>query len=291
MSSNQNKFKLILEFIELVKQKPEWEIEHLCDLLKINQDDFEYIINTVSDLYISNDFDLLLDIEIDNEKIKILINEVATTTHLITDMDLLSIYKILLDANIDFLESYIPSDYLTTFKETIDKYIPTQIDTIDTIKLNDFNLFEGENITIEYSPLGTISSYKYRIKPLSIVNNVEGVALLALDITANKTKTFLINRIVNISNEMLDSLKTKKTTASEKYIFEFSFRDGYAHLPELVDGIRFNRKNIYSVAFRNEDIALEFYKLNIYKIKAIGNNTFDDEINSSFNKVIKLINK
>ena len=291
MSSNQNKFKLILEFIELVKQKPEWEIEHLCDLLKINQDDFEYIINTVSDLYISNDFDLLLDIEIDNEKIKILINEVATTTHLITDMDLLSIYKILLDANIDFLESYIPSDYLTTFKETIDKYIPTQIDTIDTIKLNDFNLFEGENITIEYSPLGTISSYKYRIKPLSIVNNVEGVALLALDITANKTKTFLINRIVNISNEMLDSLKTKKTTASEKYIFEFSFRDGYAHLPELVDGIRFNKKNIYSVAFRNEDIALEFYKLNIYKIKAIDNNTFDDEINSSFNKVIKLINK
>ena len=291
MSSNQNKFKLILEFIELVKQKPEWEIEHLCDLLKINQDDFEYIINTVSDLYISNDFDLLLDIEIDNEKIKILINEVATTTHLITDMDLLSIYKILLDANIDFLESYIPSDYLTTFKETIDKYIPTQIDTIDTIKLNDFNLFEGENITIEYSPLGTISSYKYRIKPLSIVNNVEGVALLALDITANKTKTFLINRIVNISNEILDSLKTKKTTASEKYIFEFSFRDGYAHLPELVDGIRFNKKNIYSVAFRNKDIALEFYKLNIYKIKAIDNNTFDDEINSSFNKVIKLINK
>ena len=67
MSSNQNKFKLILEFIELVKQKPEWEIEHLCDLLKINQDDFEYIINTVSDLYISNDFDLLLDIEIDNK--------------------------------------------------------------------------------------------------------------------------------------------------------------------------------------------------------------------------------
>ena len=291
MSSNQNKFKLILEFIELVKQKPEWEIEHLCDLLKINQDDFEYIINTVSDLYISNDFDLLLDIEIDNEKIKILINEIATTTHLITDMDLLSIYKILLDANIDFLESYIPSDYLTTFKETIDKYIPTQIDTIDTIKLNDFNLFEGENITIEYSPLGTISSYKYRIKPLSIVNNVEGVALLALDITANKTKTFLINRIVNISNEILDSLKTKKTTASEKYIFEFSFRDGYAHLPELVDDIRFNKKNIYSVAFRNEDIALEFYKLNIYKIKAIDNNTFDDEINSSFNKVIKLINK
>ena len=291
MSSNQNKFKLILEFIELVKQKPEWEIEHLCDLLKINQDDFEYIINTVSDLYISNDFDLLLDIEIDNEKIKILINEIATTTHLITDMDLLSIYKILLDANIDFLESYIPSDYLTTFKETIDKYIPTQIDTIDTIKLNDFNLFEGENITIEYSPLGTISSYKYRIKPLSIVNNVEGVALLALDVTANKTKTFLINRIVNISNEILDSLKTKKTTVSEKYIFEFSFRDGYAHLPELVDGIRFNKKNIYSVAFRNEDIALEFYKLNIYKIKAIDNNTFDDEINSSFNKVIKLINK
>ena len=291
MSSNQNKFKLILEFIELVKQKPEWEIEHLCDLLKINQDDFEYIINTVSDLYISNDFDLLLDIEIDNEKIKILINEVATTTHLITDMDLLSIYKILLDANIDFLESYIPSDYLTTFKETIDKYIPTQIDTIDTIKLNDFNLFEGENITIEYSPLGTISSYKYRIKPLSIVNNVEGVALLALDITANKTKTFLINRIVNISNEILDSLNTKKTTASEKYIFDFSFRDGYAHLPELVDGIRFNKKNIYSVAFRNKDIALEFYKLNIYKIKAIDNNTFDDEINSSFNKVIKLINK
>ena len=291
MNSNRSKFKLILEFIELVKEQQEWNIDHLCELLKINQEDFEYIINTVSELYVSNDFDLLLDIELDNEKLKILINEVATTTHLITDSDLLSLYKILLDANIDFLESYIPPDYLITFKETIDKYIPTRVDTIDTIKLNEFNLFEGDDITIDYSPLGTISSHKYRIKPLSIVNNAEGVALLALDINANKTKTFLINRIVDISNEILDTAKAKKFTSSDKYIFKFSFRDDFKHLPELVEDITFNNNNIYSVAFRNEDIALEFYKLNIYKIKAIDNNTFDDEINSSFNKVIKLINK
>ena len=37
--------------------------------------------------------------------------------------------------------------------------------------------------------------------------------------------------------------------------------------------------------------ALEFYKLNIYKIKAVDNSAFDKEINSSLKRVIKLINK
>ena len=58
MNSNRSKFKLILEFIELVKEQQEWNIDHFCELLKINQEDFEYIINTVSELYVSNDFDL-----------------------------------------------------------------------------------------------------------------------------------------------------------------------------------------------------------------------------------------
>ena len=71
MNSNNNKFKLILDFIELVKEKSEWDIDQLCSLLKINQDDFDYVINTLSEMYISNDFDLFLDIEVDNEKVKI----------------------------------------------------------------------------------------------------------------------------------------------------------------------------------------------------------------------------
>ena len=37
MNSNNNKFKLILDFIELVKEKSEWDIDQLCSLLKFNQ--------------------------------------------------------------------------------------------------------------------------------------------------------------------------------------------------------------------------------------------------------------
>ena len=292
MNSNNNKFKLILDFIELVKEKSEWDIDQLCSLLKINQDDFDYVINTLSEMYISNDFDLFLDIEVDNEKVKVFINEIATSTHLITDSDLLSMYKILLDANIDSLEAYIDSEYLITFKETIDKYIPTKIDKIESIQINDFNLFEGEDITIDYSPLGTTSSYNYQIKPVSIVNNREGVALYAIDINANKTKTFLINRIINISTEILDNPNINKSSGSKEYEFRFTYRNEHVSLGELKeDDIKINKDNTCSVTFRNELIALEFYKLNIYKIKAVDNSAFDKEINSSLKRVIKLINK
>lgn len=292
MESNNKKFRLLLKFIELTLEKSEWEISNICEVLNINQDEFDYIVNTLSDLYISNDFDLFLDIEIDNEKIHVVINDIVADTHFITDYDILSIYKILLDSNIDYLESYIQSDQLEAFKYTLEKYIPIKVDKIDSIELGDINIFEEEAVAIDYSPLGTVSSSRYHIEPISIVKNKEGVALHAFDIQAKRAKTFLLNRIFDISNELHGLPSEKSSSLNKEYELTFSFRYNHQYLTGIDSKEIINkRKNVHSLKFRNKLIALEFYKKNIYKIKAIDNKEFDKEIKSSLNNVIKLINK
>ena len=52
-----------------------------------------------------------------------------------------------------------------------------------------------------------------------------------------------------------------------------------------------NKSGSYNIKFRNRDIAIEFYKKNIYKLKVLDDIGIDNEIKSSFNKVINLVNK
>ena len=79
---------------------------------------------------------------------------------------------------------------------------------------------------------------------------------------------------------------------SEEYTFTFKFLGDYEELSSVdLDAIVEDENKNYSITFRNKNIALEFYKRNINKILSVNNEEFEEEIKSSFNKVINLVGK
>ena len=286
-----NKFDLILRFLEIAKEKTSWNIDELCYLLNINNKEFDYIVNILSQIYISNDFDLFLDIQINNEIIDIELSDIVSDTQFITDYELLSMYKFLMSSDIKYLEHFIPKIHLLNFKNILSKHISIKEDTFYESVEEERGVFEYEELVIDYSPLGSISSYNYHIKPLSLLKKHEGVALLALDLKANKPKTFLIHRILNTSKDIYQFDSADTSLKEEEYTLTFKYLDNNTLLPG-VDTSLISKNNVgdYSIKFRNKSIALEFYKKNIYKIKVMNDIGINDEIKSSFRKVINLVN-
>ena len=292
MNLVNNKFDLILRFLELAKEKPSWEIAELCKLLNINNEEFDYIVNTLSQIYISNDFDLFLDIEINNEKINIELSDIVSDTQFITDYELLSMYKFLIDSDIKYLENFMPKKHLVNFKNILSKHVSIKNDSFYEIVDVERGVLEYEELIIDYSPLGSISSFNYHIKPLSLLKKNEGVALLALDLKADKPKTFLIHRILNTSKDVYKFDAADSSLNETEYTLTFKYLDSDTMLSGIDNSlISKNKKGDYFIKFRNRSIALEFYKKNIYKIKVIDDIGINDEIKSSCRKVINLVNK
>ena len=292
MNSVNNKFDLLLRFVEVVKEQSSWLIEDLCSLLNINNDEFDYIVSTLSQIYISNDFDLFLDIEISDKKIDVELNDVVSDTQFITDYELLSMYKFLIDSDINYLESFVPLKHLLSFKDILSKHIAIKDENSSYLNDDEERVLESQELIIDYSPLGSVSSFNYHIKPLSLLKKNEGIALLALDVKANKPKTFLIQRIQNTTKDIFDFETVSTSLNDEEYILKFKYLDKNI----LISGIDSssivkNKSGSYNIKFRNRDIAIEFYKKNIYKLKVLDDIGIDNEIKSSFNKVINLVNK
>lgn len=291
MNLVNNKFDLILRFLEIVKEKPSWKIDELCHLLNINNEEFEYIVSTLSQIYISNDFDLFLDIEINNEKIDIDLSDVVIDTQFITDYELLSMYKFLIGSDIKYLEHFIPKIHLLNFKNILSKHISIKDDTLYEKVKDERGVFEYEELIIDYSPLGTISSSNYHIKPISLLKNHEGVVLLAQDLKANKLKTFLIHRILNTSEDIYQFDSPDTSLKEKEYTLTFKYLNNNTLLPGIDSSLILKNKiGDYSIRFRNRSIALEFYKKNIYMIKVVDDIGINAEIKSSFRKVINLVN-
>ena len=292
MNSSNKKFDLIMQFLELVKTKSLWDIDELCNILDIDTNEFEYIISMLSEMYISNQYDLFLDIEINNEQLHIEFNTSFDGSHFITDNELISVYKFLHEGKPEYLDSYIDKNRLLIFVDILSEYITLPTYTKETFKEQGELIIDAEEILIDYSPIGHISSFKYHIKPISLVRNREGVALLAYDVKANKPKTFLINRIFDTSKDIIDFTNIKYDNKEKSYVLNFKFLDGRSSLIGIDDlSIKENKNGYYNIVFHNRLSALEFYKKNIFNMQVIDNFEFDDEIKSSLNKVINLIDK
>ena len=292
MNSVNNKFDLLLRFVEVVKEQSSWLIDDLCSLLNINNDEFDYIVSTLSQIYISNDFDLFLDIEISDKKIDVELNDVVSDTQFITDYELLSMYKFLIDSDINYLESFVPLKHLLSFKDILSKHIAIKDENSSYLNDDEERVLESQELIIDYSPLGSVSSFNYHIKPLSLLKKNEGIALLALDVKANKPKTFLIHRIQNTTKDIFDFETVSTSLSEEEYTLTFEYLDRNILISGIDNSaIVKNKRGSYNIKFRNRAIAIEFCKKNLYKLKALDDIGIDNEIKSSFNKVINLVNK
>ena len=70
--------------------------------------------------------------------------------------------------------------------------------------------------------MGTVEEFLYRIQPISLTTNNDGIVLEAIDLDDQTLKTFLINRIVDIFDNV-DYINNKKVNVSSvdlKFNFE-----------------------------------------------------------------------
>tara|TARA_B100001123_G_C15223587_1_gene992275 strand:+ start:351 stop:1238 length:888 start_codon:yes stop_codon:yes gene_type:complete len=286
------KFDLIIRFIELTKEKQVWGVEELCTILGIENDDFDYLINIISDLYTSNDLELFFDIEVTSDKVRIELNDIVKETQLITDYEFISLYNVLINLGIDTMSDHISQHNISYFLNCVSDYIQVEHSSPENKHKIDSIYNDAEEIILEYSPLGEILSKKYHIKPISLVNNNEGVALLAFDKNSKQNKTFLINRFIDVSYNISEYESKSLNKMSEEYNFSFKFVGDQDDLVSIdLDSIVEEENETFSITFRNKNIALEFYKRNINKILSVNNEEFEKEIKSSFNKVINLVGK
>ena len=274
----------LANLISVIRLKNEWKINDLLDKANINYDDLIYFLNILSEIYSKNG-EYFFDFELDTINNKLAFNNSSDFLNIetITDLELFKIYTLLNNIDIDFSFENISKIDLKKFKN---------------ILKNSFNLFnfeeESEENTkkiklnnktfIEYIRLGDSESKTYEIEPLIIKSNNDGSILEALDIEDNKLKTFLINRIVSVNDNLNKTRILKKENKEIEVIFQIIDKNLLQNINNYKNK---NNKNEYSSNFRKKNIAVEFFLENFNAARVIS----PDEVKVDVMKRIKSIKK
>ncbi len=274
----------LANLISVIRLKNEWKINDLLDKANINYDDLIYFLNILSEIYSKNG-EYFFDFELDTINNKLAFNNSSDFLNIetITDLELFKIYTLLNNIDIDLSFENISKIDLKKFKN---------------ILKNSFNLYnfdeESEENTkkiklnnktfIEYIKLGDSETKTYEIEPLIIKSNNDGSILEALDIEDNKLKTFLINRIVSVNDNLNKTRILKKENKEIEVIFQIIDKNLLQNINNYKNK---NNKNEYSSNFRNKNIAVEFFLENFNAARVIS----PDEVKVDVMKRIKSIKK
>ena len=274
----------LANLISVIRLKNEWKINDLLDKANINYDDLIYFLNILSEIYSKNG-EYFFDFELDTINNKLAFNNSSDFLNIetITDLELFKIYTLLNNIDIDLSFENISKIDLKKFKN---------------ILKNSFNLYnfdeESEENTkkiklnnktfIEYIKLGDSETKTYEIEPLIIKSNNDGSILEALDVEDNKLKTFLINRIVSVNDNLNKTRILKKENKEIEVIFQIIDKNLLQNINNYKNK---NNKNEYSSNFRNKNIAVEFFLENFNAARVIS----PDEVKVDVMKRIKSIKK
>ena len=192
----------LANLISVIRLKNEWKINDLIDKANINYDDLIYFLNILSEIYSKNG-EYFFDFELDTINNKLAFNNSSDFLNIetITDLELFKIYTLLNNIDIDLSFENISKIDLKKFKNVLKSsfnlynFDEESEENTKKIKLNNKTF-------IEYIRLGDSESKTYEIEPLIIKSNNDGSILEALDIEDNKLKTFLINRIVSVNDNL-----------------------------------------------------------------------------------------
>ena len=126
----------------------------------------------------------------------------------------------LLTSNSIFKELVKNNSDIEEFYNVVSPYFNLEI-------LNESNDGVFENLTffeeniISYIKLGSTEETFYRIQPILLTTNTDGIVLEAIDLNEEKSKTFLINRIVD-SLSIEDFRESKKSNNME-VVMKFTY--------------------------------------------------------------------
>jgi hypothetical protein len=200
--------KFIQSFLKTIKSKPLWLIDNLLLELEISEKELFYILTIVSDVYTTSG-ETFIDYEIneDRKEINFNLSENVSEFLSINDGELFNIYFLLsTDANLLSLQDENKS--IKEFSNILANYFTLErTDYEEPLRL----AFNDQLNVIEYIKLGSTNSIFYKIKPITLKSNSDGIILEAFDVDENSIKYFLVERIVNITDdsEYLESSKIK----------------------------------------------------------------------------------
>ena len=241
-------------FISIIKLQQIWTIDELLKKVDINYDELLYLLTILSDIYSKNG-EYFFDFDIDAENNKILFNNTSVINDMetVTDLELFKVYTLIniinLDLNIDTLTKNDINSFSKILKDAFKIY-----DLENEYDANNKNINLNSITTIEYIKLGNRKSDFYKIEPLLITSNTEGSVLEALDLHDNKIKTFLINRIISIGEDIRKKSKGEKNQNEIEVIFDVKDDTILLKIKE------FKKQETNFVAkFRNKNIAIEFF--------------------------------
>ncbi len=208
--------KFIQSFLKTIKNKPLWLIDKLLLELEISEKELFYVLTIISDIYTTSG-ETFIDYEIneDRKEINFNLSENVSEFLSINDGELFNIYFLLsTDANLLSLQEENKS--IKEFSNILANYFTLEsTDYEEPLSL----AFNDQLNVIEYIKLGSTNSIYYKIKPITLKSNSDGIILEALDVDENLIKSFLVARIVNITDdsEYLESSKIKTNSIKVEF--------------------------------------------------------------------------
>ena len=273
-------------FISIIKLQQIWTIDELLKKVDINYDELLYLLTILSDIYSKNG-EYFFDFDIDAENNKILFNNTSVINDMetVTDLELFKVYTLIniinLDLNID-----------TLTKNDINSFSKILKDAFKIYDLENENQIDSKNInlntvtTIEYIKLGNDITEFYDIEPLLITSNLEGSVLEALDINDSKIKTFLINRIISIGDDINKKSKQKYNQNEVDVIFDVKDDSVLLKLNKYK-----KKEKLYVAKFRNKNIAIEFFIENFISANVISPDTVKVDVMNRVESIRALLTK
>ena len=278
--------KKVGNFISIIKLQQIWTIDELLKKVDINYDELLYLLTILSDIYSKNG-EYFFDFDIDAENNKILFNNTSVINDMetVTDLELFKVYTLIniinLDLNID-----------TLTKNDINSFSKILKDAFKIYDLENENEIDSKNInlntvtTIEYIKLGNDKPEFYDVEPLLITSNLEGSVLEALDINDSKIKTFLINRIISIGDDINKKSKQKYNQNDIDVIFDVKDDSVLLKLNKYK-----KKEKLYIAKFRNKNIAIEFFIENFISAKVISPDTVKVDVMNRVESIRALLTK
>ena len=275
--------EMAINILSLIQSNEKWNIDDLIDQLGIKKKELIYLLSIVTDIY-SQHGELLIDYEYNEENQEFLFNINSSIQNVtqINDGELFNIY-FLLSTNSIYKQLIIENKDVKEFYDVLSNFFNIDIfDNNNNENIGDITFFE-ENV-ISYIKLGTLRENLYRIQPISLTTNSDGIVFEAIDLDDETYKTFLLNRIIDVFDnaEFIDNKKTKRSKIELKFNFEKE---------TVLNG--FNQKNIKVkgrqaiLTFYSESNAINFALNHFNDIEIITPQSIANEISIRKTKLIK----
>ena len=275
--------QLVMSALSLIQNKDKWNINKLVQKLNISEKDLFYILSVITDIY-SQQGELLIDYEYDdkNQELLFSINPSLKNIIQINDGELFNLV-FLLTSNSIFKELVKNNSDIKEFYNVVSPYFNLEIlDESNDGVFENLTFFE-ENI-ISYIKLGSTEETFYRIQPILLTTNTDGIVLEAIDLNEEKSKTFLINRIVN-SLSIEDFRESKKSNNME-VVMKFTYLNEKVLTDINKDDYQLKNKHV-EAKFYSELNAINFAIKNYENIDIISPQFITNELKNRNDKLKK----